>query len=291
MSKTKGYIYVVMAYIIWGSLGLFIRNVNAPSFVLLLIGSTSAFVVMLIYLIFSGQIKNFLTYKFTPLMILYPVFQTLTGFSGYSALEDENVLTSVSMLVFNSAPLLVVVLAPLLIKEKSTKTEIWLAIMGFVGLVVFVLSQGTSDGTIFSYGMIFAIVGLVFNSISSVINRKISQELPTHYIPMIVTLGNMLLLWPYFFASNSSITLSTYELILTSLVGIVSSIVAFLFLSGGYKVVKVQEVGIIGLFQPVYIALLGFVFLDEQLTLAMLPGASIILLSNLLLIRAGIEKK
>jgi drug/metabolite transporter (DMT)-like permease len=291
MNKFRGYLYIVSALIIWGSIGLFIRNVDLPAYQILLIGSTASLVVMIVYLTLSGQFKDFVSRKYHYLVFLYPIFQTITGFSGYTALEDEKVLTSVSMLIFQSAPLIIVFLAPILIKEKSTKGEILFAFMGFVGLVLFVLSQGNSGGTIFTYGMIFAVIGLIFNAISSVINRKISQELPTHYIPAIVALGNVILLWPYHFLRGDSFGVIDFPtMLLIIIVGIFSTIVAFLFFSGGLRTVKSQEASIIGLFQPVYIALLGYLFLSEKLTLTMLPGAVIIIVANLLLVREGMRK-
>jgi drug/metabolite transporter (DMT)-like permease len=249
-------------------------------------GGLSSSLFGVLYIICTGK-KQLLLYKnINPNLILFGILQSICGFSLFNAFSDKDLISSTAILFVNSSSILVTFLAPILIKEKTSIIEFICAIVGFVGLIVFALGKDGGFGSFVpSYGLWLSIIALIFNSLASLVNRRVSQEFPSELVSLCVSVGNIFVsLLGFVIFPFDLLELSSLDYVLGFGTGIFTGFLAFLLLSRAYAKLKVQTVLIILMTQPVLSGILGYLFLGEVFNLRMGFGLVIVLASTLGLI-------
>lgn len=283
MSKSmKAVGFAIGASMIWASVGLVLRSIEISAVHFLFLSSLFSLLAGTVFLILTGQHKYLKEVKLSKTMIIFTFFQTLLVLVNFQAFLDPLVQTSAVILITNAIPILIVFLAPLLIKENSTKFEFVFSFIGMIGLIIFVYGQG-SQGISFrvSIGLILALIALFINGIVSILNRKVSQQVPSVLMPVIVASGNFLFSLPLALKDAPvllNIDLKSY--LLTAVMGMFGGMLCFLFIAKAYSQLKVQIVSIILLSQVIFAGVLGYIFLDEKFSALMLLGTIIIMGAN-----------
>jgi drug/metabolite transporter (DMT)-like permease len=271
---------IVGANVIWSSVGLLIRLVEAPKDVFLFYMAFFAILTGLTLVTLSrgwGAVRRI---RFRPTLALYPLSSGLLGLFIFYAYADTDFPVAASNLILNSSPLLIVLLAPLMIREVTRSQEWVAALIGFTGLAVFVLSgDNGSGGTLLTVGLALALAAWVMNALSSIWARSIANDIPPVFSPLLVGTGDMVVALGALAFSRHSLTISQADMLIAAVVGMTTVGFAYWLLIKSYQTLKVQTVSIIGLFQPVLTALLAMFFFQEYLTFGMMVGALIVLSS------------
>ena len=171
----KSYLYASITVVIWATLAPVVKLLlnDIPSFEALTISSTFAFVFLLIVNIISGAIKLMKTYRFTDYLIMAGL-----GFIGlfmYSALYYFGIeqLSSQEACILNYLwPIMIVLFACVILKEKLTVRKIIAMLLSFAGIVV--LTFGSSDSRNGSrlLGIAACVGAAVCYGLFSVLNKK-----------------------------------------------------------------------------------------------------------------------
>lgn len=281
-SPTRAILYVVICNAIWASVGFLIRLTEGSQITFLFWVGVFGLIGSLIKMAVMGDLGAVRQLQWTPSTFLYMLFNGGLGLFIFLAYQDTRVFVAVPSLILNSVVLLVVVLAPLLIKEKTTRKEFQLAFLGFVGLAVFVVGQsiGALDqsSVLLSVGVIFALLALLCNGLGSLQSRQFSRVMPPTAIPLYVSLGDMLVaLLAAGGMGISLISISTHDLVLAAIIGLTSVTFCYHILYLAFSQLKVQTVSIIGLGQPVLTAVIGIFLLKEIPNVWMILGGVIVL--------------
>ena len=171
----KSYIYAVITVLIWSTLATVVKIVlsDIPNFEALAISSAFAFVFLLIVNIISGSIKEMKQYRLKDYLMMSGL-----GFLGlfmYSALYYYGiaVLSSQEACILNYLwPMMIVVFACLLLKEKLTVRKIIAMLLSFAGIIVLSFGSGGSSSGNRLFGIIACVVAAVCYGLFSVLNKK-----------------------------------------------------------------------------------------------------------------------
>ncbi|MBD3362896.1 EamA family transporter [Candidatus Dojkabacteria bacterium] len=281
--KIKSLIYVLIASFVWASIGAVLRTINIGPLGFFFISSFFSLCTALLYLGGIKKLGELKETEFTMDMFIFAVLQTILVSASFYAFSDPEISTSAVILITNATPLLIALIAPILIKEKSTKAEVIFAIIGFFGLIIFVYGQSTQGLEFnFSYGLILAFLAFVLNAFVSIMNRQVSQKNPDILIPVILSTGNFIITLPLvLFLRIDIFSISLNDFLVTAVMGVFGGMLCFLFMAKAYKVLKVQLVSIILLSQVIFAGILGFFFLGEIFNFLMILGTIIVLGANI----------
>ncbi len=276
---------VTLAIFLWSSLGVVIKLSGMEVTVLMFYAAAvSAITTGVMILLKKDLIKGLSLRTVAPLFILAPVslINTFTFFYAY-----KNTTIANAVLTHYTAPVMVAVLAPLILKERFTFKTLIAVLIATSGLWIMLgvspeefyysLAKGSKD----SLGIISGLFsGLAYAMVIILIRRLAPQYNPVVMTFFQNTLISVMLL-PFAKLSADLIT----GLWVLLIMGIVHSTVAPILYFYGMKTVTAIKGGLLGYLEPVFSIVLGMIFLNELIGLKTLIGGVFVLFSGYLTIR------
>ncbi len=185
--------------LIWSTLATVVKLVlkDIPNFQALAISSAFAFVFLLILNIINGSIKEMKHYRIKDCLTMAGL-----GFLGlfmYSALYYYGIaeLGSQEACILNYLwPMMIVIFACIILKERITVKKIIAMLMSFAGIVVLTLSSGGASSGNRLFGIIACVTAAVCYGLFSVLNKKHSLN------------QNVTMMWIWFTTAVCSLVLS-----------------------------------------------------------------------------------
>lgn len=185
--------------LIWSTLATVVKLVlkDIPNFQALAISSAFAFVFLLILNIINGSIKEMKHYRVKDCLTMAGL-----GFLGlfmYSALYYYGIaeLGSQEACILNYLwPMMIVIFACIILKERITVKKIIAMLMSFAGIVVLTLSSGGASSGNRLFGIIACVTAAVCYGLFSVLNKKHSLN------------QNVTMMWIWFTTAVCSLVLS-----------------------------------------------------------------------------------
>ena len=171
----KNYLYAGITVLIWATPATVVKLVLAdiPNFQALSVSSAFAFVFLLLLNIINGSLKEMKHYRVRDYLLMAGL-----GFLGlflYSALYyyGIGVLGSQEACILNYLwPMMIVVFACIILKEKLTARKIIAMLLSFAGIVVLTLGgSGVSTGNRL-FGITACVTAAVCYGLFSVLNKK-----------------------------------------------------------------------------------------------------------------------
>ncbi len=286
-----GYVNIIIAILIWSSLGIFVRKIDLPTISVIFYPAVIAGGLQFLLLILTrhlGDIKaTDKSFNSTVLLFLVPVFFLANTLLFYFAFNHTSIANAV--LTHYTAPIFVALMAPVLLGEKVLKTTWFAIVLSSTGLW-FILSTSDSGGGVSlsdseSRGILAgALSGLAYALLILTV-RTIATRYSSLFIIFIQNSVVAVLLSP--FAFQQEITFHSLPYLIT--LGIVHSTIAPLLYVRGFIKVKANEAAILGYFEPVGAILLALIFLHEIPGMKALLGGVLILYSGFMIVRAGGE--
>jgi drug/metabolite transporter (DMT)-like permease len=283
-----GHIKIIIAILIWSSLGILIRKIDLPNYCIIFYTSAIAGAFQFVLLTSSGLLKR---EKYSVggrngaiLLALLPFCFISNSMLFYFAFRNTTIGNAV--LTHYTAPVFVALLAPLLLKEKISKTTWTAIILSSAGLWL-VLGGKASGLQTFNTGnehlgiIAGALSGLAYAFLIIII-RKIAALYSSIFITFIQNGVAALMLLPFVFRVPVSMETLTYLIIM----GIVHSTIAPLLYVQGFRSVKANEAAVLGYFEPVAAIILAFFVLHEVPGVTALFGGILILFSGYMILKA-----
>ncbi len=193
----KSYIYASVTVLIWATLATVVKIVlnDIPNFEALAISSFFAFVFLLIMNIVNGSIKELRSYRLKEYLMMSGL-----GFLGlfmYSALYYYGIatLSSQEACILNYLwPLMIVIFACVLLKEKLTARKIIAMVMSFAGIVALSVGSGGASSGNKLLGIIACVIAAVCYGLFSVLNKKhsLNQNVTMMWIWLTVAICSLI---------------------------------------------------------------------------------------------------
>ena len=264
----------IIAVVLYGTVGMFLRFSGLPSEAVALYRGVLGALFILLYRTVRGEKPDSAAIRRNlPMLLLSGVLLGLNWIFLFAAYVKTTV--AVASLCNYMAPILVIAFAPLVLKEKLDPRKlpcIAAALLGII-LVSDLFGGGIGDPAGIIYGLAGAVcfAGIVF------CNRRL-RDIPA-IDRALVQLGiSAATVLPYVLLKNGGLPLpSGRALLIVLMLGIVQTGIAYCLYFRGMAVLPVQTVAILGYLEPVVSVLCSFFFLHEPLSALGWVGAALVI--------------
>ncbi|AAM06855.1 TPA: EamA family transporter [Methanosarcina acetivorans] len=277
---------VIAASVIYGFAGIFflyIKNMAAGPVVFcqLLFG----FLVLAAYLAtagkFSGSSRIRLRGKRKAILLL-GAWQAGVMLSYYTAVNFTNV--SMSVLLLYTVPFYVLLIAPVILKEKISTKNLVALTLSLIGVVVVVgpanLVFGTA-GSGYLYGVLMGLFSGFFYACIIMTSRYLRDEYSGLEQLFLSTGVTLVILLPFMLQISSTALLENLPVLL--FLGVMITSFGSILYFTGLEHVKAQNASIISLLEPVSAIFFAYLILNDPVSQATLFGCILILASSLLM--------
>lgn len=267
---------LVASMTIFGTLGLFVRNISVSSGELALYRAVLAALLLTGFFVLSKQhIPLSKVKKEIPLLLASGVAMGINWILLFQAYKYTTV--SAATLSYYFAPVIVTVVCPFLFREKLTMKQIICFIMSTVGLVL-IIGIGDVHGDSNIIGILFGLGAAVFYATVILLNKFIKKVEGIHrtflqFIAAIITLT------PYVLCT-SGITLGSLNNIgwvNLLIVGLVHTGITYCMYFSSLKELPGQKVAILSYIDPLVAVLISVTVLGETMTMPQVIGGMLIL--------------
>ena len=239
-------------------------------------------IIFYFFVIPRERLNNFYLTKRAGLHALRCISGLIALVSIFIALRELPLATVVS--ISFAAPIFTTIFSIFLLSEKVGIFR-WLAVVvGFIGILI-ITEPGITQLNIYYIFPIIFCLGLSYVAITI---RQLSTSEPVWLISFYFSLSIMLL--SFFTIPDGWVKPSINDFILLSFVGIFGG-VANLWLSQSYKYAEVSLVTPLKYLSLVFAIIFGYFIWGEVPTMKTLGGASLVIISTLIIFRREIYKK
>ncbi len=286
--KTKGYIMVFIAGILWGTVGLFVTllaNIGVSSsmaaFMRLFLGS----LIIMPVIFKKGGLKMFKIDKetFIHCLILGIFSQALFNYSYNMAITTVGVATS-SVLLY-TAPVFVFILSVIFFKETIDMKKIVALTLNILGCFLMVTGGNLSTMNISILGIFFGIAAGFLYSLVTIIGKITSGKVHPFVVVFYgflfgwITLGAIVRPWEHIaLISNARFWLYSFGF------GLIPGVVSYLLYMGGLsKDLEVSKVPVIASVETLVATLIGAFVFKESIGLVNMLGIAVLIFSIMIM--------
>ena len=268
---------LVISMTVFGTIGLFVRNINLPSGEIALYRAVLAALLIGIFLLITKQKIPFAKIKKElPLLILSGVAM---GFNWILLFEAYKYTTvSVATLSYYFAPVIVTIACPILFKEKMGLKQ-WLCfVMSTVGIVLITGIGDLSQGSSHIKGILFGLGAASLYATVILLNKFIKNVDGIHRT-FLQFLAAIVVLVPYVLLTDgvNLHKLDSRGWIFLLVIGLVHTGVTYCLYFSSLKELPGQKAAILSYIDPLVAVLVSVVVLKETMTPMQIIGGLLIL--------------
>lgn len=295
-NNLKAYIYLILTTVIWGSMFVFCKYIFAVMhpFIFLcvrfLIGSL---VLLTVYFLTGGKFRK-LFIKKEDIKYIFCV-----GFVGYflgiglQLLGTDLCDASLASLINSISPVIIIVLALIILKEKVTKKQAFSVAVALIGTFIIV---GQVDDVSSIWGAAISFGAVICWSLSSVVIRLISKKYDSLVITIWGSLIGFICALPIciYQVNNTYIDFQQMDgMFMFSFlyVSIISTAFSFLLWNKALGLVSAATCSLFYPIQPLVSAIMGILMLGEVITINFIVGGSLIIFGILYSVLSQRTKK
>ena len=280
---------LIAAMAIFGTLGIFVRNIAVSSGELALYRAIMATIMIGAFLLITRQKIPFANIKKEiPLLLISGMAMGINWILLFEAYKYTTV--SVATLSYYFAPVIVTIVSPLIFKEKLTGKQILCFVMSTVGIVMITGVGGIGGGRGF-IGILFGLGAAVFYATVILLNKFIKNVEGIHRT-FLQFVAAVIVLLPYVLAT-SGFNLNILDgkgwgsLLI---VGLVHTGITYCMYFSSLKELPGQKVAILSYIDPLVAVLVSVTILGEAMTVWQIVGG-VLILGFTLWNEIGTEKK
>ena len=266
---------MTLAMITFGTLAPFVRNVGTSSAELALYRGVMATILVGGFLLITKQRFDLLSIKKELLLLL--LSGAAMGFNWILLFEAyKHTTVAVATLSYYFAPVIVMMLSPLLFKEKLTPKQIFCFVMVSVGMVLITGTAGGGTGDFI--GIIFGISAAVLYATVMLLNKFI-RDVTGLVRTFIQFVSAIIVLLPYV-ALTSGFNFSAFDgtgLRSLIIVGVLHTGIAYCLYFSSLKELTGQKVAILSYIDPLVAVLVSVAWLNEAMPPLQIVGGIMIL--------------
>lgn len=273
--NAKAMLSISMA--IFGTLGLFTRNIPVSSGELALYRAVLASALIIVYLAVTGQKMDFKMIKGEILLLL--VSGIAMGINWILLFQAYRYTTiSAATLSYYFAPVIVTVVCPFLFHEKLTGKQILCFCMSTIGLILIIGVESIGQGGSDLLGILFGLGAAAFYAAVILLNKFIKNVTGIHRT-LLQFFAAIIILVPYV-ACTGGMHLTAlgsvgWGCLLT--VGLIHTGITYCMYFSALKELTGQEAAILSYIDPLMAVLVSVLLLGESMSLRQLLGGILIL--------------
>lgn len=274
--KINAKIMLSISMAIFGTLGIFTRNIAVSSGELALYRAILAAALIFVYLIVTKQKIDFRSIKKEMLLLL--LSGVAMGINWILLFEAYKYTTiSAATLSYYFAPVIVTAVCPILFKEKLSGKQMICFLMSTLGLVLITGIGDLSNGNDF-IGILFGLGAALFYATVILLNKFIKNVEGIHRT-FLQFLSAIVILFPYVLVT-SGVTLGHQNLtgwVNLLIVGFIHTGVTYCMYFSSLKELPGQKAAILSYIDPLVAVLISVAILGETMTIWQGIGGILIL--------------
>lgn len=260
-----------IAVLMWGGTAMFAKGIALPVPHIICLRSligAAALVAMLATLRRPLKVNGGRHYG---LMLTLGLLLCAHWLTYFKALKVST--AAVAILSLHTYPVITAIIEPFLFSERLRKSDVLLAVVVFLGIVIMTPTMSLSDAT--TQGIVLGVISGLFFMARNLLTRKYVHQYTGSVLMFWQMLVTGVVLVPWLCIEPVAWTPNAGGLLL--LLGVVFTAVPHTLFSASFKHLSAKTVGIIATLLPFYAAFFGYLIHDEALALRTVVGGSVIL--------------
>ena len=278
VNERKSVLMNIVAMLIFGTIGIFRRYIPVSSaFLAFSRGLLGGLFLLIFIMVFHRTSKEKSALSAIVGLVISGAVMGINWMLLFEAYNHTTV--AVATLCYYMQPTIVVLLSPIIFKERLKLKECICAIIAILGMVlVSGVIGGERLGTGNMSGILFGLGAAVFYSIVIIIN-KIIRGIEPYQKTVIQLFSAGMVMIPYMVVKGGffGVRLDLITIILLFIVGLVHTGIAYVLYFGSMDGLRAQSVAILSYIDPVSALLFSAFLLKEPLNIAGIIGAIMII--------------
>ncbi len=270
----------ITAVVLYGTIGLFLRQVSLPSEIVAMCrGAIGSVFILVFQLAGRKKIDRKAIRRNLPVLIISGICLGFNWIFLFAAYIKTTV--AIASLCNYMAPVIVILIAPVVLREPLNKKKLPFVVTAFIGII---LVSGVWEGSIGDIsGVIMGLLAALCFVAIVICNRKL-KDIPSLDRATCQLAISSLTILPYVVIKNhgASLEWNTRSVLIILMLCIVHTGFAYCLYFSGLAKLPVQTVAILGYLEPVVSVLCSVLFLHEAMGPAGWIGAVLILGSALI---------
>ncbi len=293
MSLAKERLKFIIAVILYGTIGMFLRFVDLPSEAVAFFRGVLGFTVIILYRLFRREYPDLRSIRKNIVLLLISGiglgFNWIFLFAAY-----VNTTVAIASLCNYMAPVFVIILAPAVLREKLDIRKIPCIIAALIGII---LVSGVIGGNVGNpLGIVYGLAGACCFAGIVFCNRKM-KDISAMDKATVQLAISAITISPYMMIRSGGVfpVPDLRSGLIVLMLGILQTGVAYCLYFSGMSTLPVQSVAILGYLEPVVSVLCSVIFLREPLSWTGWLGAVLIIsaaaVSELMPQRPGTDRE
>lgn len=273
----KPKIKMIIAMIAFGTIGIFVKKIPISSGEIALFRGIIAAISIYIYKLFTKSSIEIKDIKRDLYVLL--LSGVVMGFNWILFFEAYKYTTvSIATLSYYFAPVLVMILSPIIFKEKLQIKQGFNFVMATIGLILVIGVTSLNLNINHLYGILLGLGAAILYATVIILNKFIKNVTGIDRT-LIQFIAAIIVLLPYVaFTSGFEIhKINTYGLINMIILGVVHTGICYCMYFSSLKDLKGQEAAILSYIDPLVAILVSVIILGETISLMQIVGGTMIL--------------
>ncbi len=284
--KKTAYLLVIMAAVLWGTIGIFAKKLSAFGFDTLQIVSIRAIIALIaisIFLLFKNKELFKIDFRDSLCFVGTGIF-SFVFFNWCYFIAINKTSLSVAAILLYTAPTMVMIFSAILFKEKMTKRKLVSLFLTFIGCILVTAFAGNAGQNISLTGILAGLGAGLGYALYSIFGRYALKK----YDSITVTL------YTFVFASIGLIAISnirgmislfsnTAALYYAISLGLFATVLPFLLYTKGLSYLETSKASIIATLEPIVATVIGITVFSEPITIFKISGILIVIFALFIL--------
>lgn len=267
------------AMLVFGTIGLFVKNIGFPSSFISFARALTGSIFIALFMLFSGHgLDKKSVLKNLKLLIPSGIAMAFNWICLFEAYRFTGV--AVGTLCYYMAPVIVVILSPVFLKEKLTAINVTSVLAAVVGAVL--ISGVVSGSAKSAKGILFGLAAAALYSTIVMINKFVKNLSPieTTFVQLSTAAVTMI---PYILLTEevTAFVFDRRSVIFTLIVGVFHTGIVYMIYFSSVQKIPAQTTAVFSYIDPVTAIILSAVVLGERLDAVQLIGTFLILAATL----------
>lgn len=259
-----GNLKMILAMTIFGSIGIFVHEIGLPPAIIACIRAIVGTAFLAIILGFYNHRSNFASFRKNAVPIILSgvalAFNWIFLFEAY-----RNTSIPVATVCYNLAPVFVLILSPIILRERITILNVACTLGSLAGAVL--ISGVLTNDAANRVGVTYAILAAILYCAVMILNKKISgiSSLDNSFYQMAVA-SVVTVIYSVLTVDMTTVTFSGNVGWMLLLLGILHTAIAYSLTFSASKRMTAQAWGVLSYLEPATAIVLAFVILKQNLT-------------------------
>jgi len=287
--KINGNLKVILAMALFGSIGVFVKNINLPSMEIAFLRSAIAGIALILWgMMASGgkgkasesDIKN--VFQDRKSFLYLAASGALLGINWVMVFQAYKYTTlSNANLVYYFSPVFVILFSPFLFNEKLTKVKVISVLVAVGGLAMILFNQPQNTGGSYNHllGVAYALAGGSMYAVMIFLNKKIENVSGPDRTKIQITAAALVLL-PFVIFRNQIHIANIKMLVFILILGLVHTAFGLSLYFSAMNDVKAQNIALFSYIDPISAVIWGVLIFQDNINAFQIFGGLLILVST-----------